>query len=416
MADFRPFDLGSVLQTAEAIKASRSQATTDRLREQYLGEQIQGMRTDRARQERADQVVLGKEKAQQIVVKSGQILQAENPKNYVEQFEPDLMKNLANNGVDWATVDDNVVRQMVTAMQNKANQELGVAPLRTQTVGDFDVLQQGDKVVASNAGSKDPNSVREFQFAKKNGFQGSFQEWVVAGGQSSRPSSVQEWEFFSKLPEDQKRIYLEMKRNPNMQVKDIGMVPTVVAPSNLGTQTMPLSTLPQEAAAAGTIEGAKAGGKIEGQARTEARLDLPKLEAQSTYMVRLLDKMEKHPGLSAAVGAKGPTNYVPGTAAADFKALLEQVQGRQFLEAFESLKGGGQITEVEGKKAQDAIARMQTAQSEKAFVEAVNEFKGVVRGALSRARTKAQGGQPASQPTGAADFVYVPGQGLQRTR
>jgi len=37
MADFRPFDLGSVLQTAEAIKASRAQATTDRLREQYLG-------------------------------------------------------------------------------------------------------------------------------------------------------------------------------------------------------------------------------------------------------------------------------------------------------------------------------------------------------------------------------------------
>src|SRR5688500_738519 len=106
MADFQPFNLGQVLQTAEAIKAARSQSTTDRLREQYLGEQIQGMRDDRAAKQQEREVVLGKEKAQQVVAKTGQILQASAPKSYVEQFEPDLVKNLTAHGVDWATVDD----------------------------------------------------------------------------------------------------------------------------------------------------------------------------------------------------------------------------------------------------------------------------------------------------------------------
>jgi hypothetical protein len=172
VADFQPFNLGQVLQTAEAIKSARAQSTTDRLREQYLGEQIQGMRSDRERQQRQDQMVLGKEKAQQIVAKTGQILQAQNPKNYVEQYEPDLVKNLANNGVDWATVDDNTVRQMVTAMQNKANQELGVAPLESQQVGGATVLTQGGQYKNSFTPKaetdKTPQSYREHILAQQD--------------------------------------------------------------------------------------------------------------------------------------------------------------------------------------------------------------------------------------------------------
>lgn len=169
MADFQPYNLGQVLQTAEAIKASRAQSTTDRLREQYLGEQIQGMRAERTRQERADQIVIGKEKAQQIVAKAGQILQAQNPKNYVEQFEPDLVTNLQNNGVDWATVDDDRVRQMVTAMQNRANQELGVAPIQSQEVGGATVLTQGGQfknAFKTGAAGQEPNEYRLYERAR----------------------------------------------------------------------------------------------------------------------------------------------------------------------------------------------------------------------------------------------------------
>jgi hypothetical protein len=113
----------------------------------------------------------------------------------------------------------------------------------------------------------EPNSVREYQFAKTNGFQGSFQDWVAAGGQSSRPSSVQEWEFYNKLPGAEQPRYLEMKRNPNMVVKDIGSVPTVIAPRVSGTATTPLSTIGREASGASAIKEAEARGGTMGKAQ-----------------------------------------------------------------------------------------------------------------------------------------------------
>jgi len=112
----------------------------------------------------------------------------------------------------------------------------------------------------------EPNSVREYQFAKTNGFAGSFQDWVAAGGQSSRPSSVQEWEFYNKMPADLQQRYLEMKRNPGMVVKDVAGVPTVVAPRVSGTTALPLSTLSGEASAARTLKQAEAQGGAQGTA------------------------------------------------------------------------------------------------------------------------------------------------------
>ncbi len=132
---FRPFDLGQVIQTAEAIKGAREQTTTERLRQKYLGQQMEGAQQqrewqaqDRERQNQDRERLMGKEKAQEVVVRSAQILQAPNPRQYIEQYEPDLVKNLTSNGVDWSNLQDDQLMEMVTAMQNKANQELGVMP------------------------------------------------------------------------------------------------------------------------------------------------------------------------------------------------------------------------------------------------------------------------------------------------
>ena len=45
------------------------------------------------------------------------------------------------------------------------------------------------------------------------------------------------------------------------------------------------------------------------------------------------------------------------------------------MSAFATLKGGGQITELEGTKAEQAQARLSTAQSEEDFRAALNELK-----------------------------------------
>jgi hypothetical protein len=97
-----------------------------------------------------------------------------------------------------------------------------------------------------------PSSVAEYEYAKANGYKGSFQEWIAAGGQSSRPSAITVFEYWDKLDPKRKREMLETMRAPT--VKDVGGVPSIV----LGTgATNPLSSLPQEVQAIAEKERAK---------------------------------------------------------------------------------------------------------------------------------------------------------------
>lgn len=91
-------------------------------------------------------------------------------------------------------------------------------------------------------------------------------------------------------------------------------------------------------------------------------------------------------GFEDVVGAtwRPGARFISGTNAADFDALLKQVEGQQFLKAYETLKGTGQITEIEGQKATDAMSRMKRSVSEVEFVRAAREFLGIVQKGLDR--------------------------------
>lgn len=111
--------------------------------------------------------------------------------------------------------------------------------------------------------------------------------------------------------------------------------------------------------------------------------------ASANYLDSVLNMAIEHPGLKTATGLSGtldPRNYVPGTNAKNFHAVLDQVKGAGFLQAFETLKGGGQITEAEGTKATNAIARLNTAQSSDEFKKALGELQTVVRNGRTRAK------------------------------
>jgi hypothetical protein len=140
----------------------------------------------------------------------------------------------------------------------------------------------------------------------------------------------------------------------------------------------------------GTLAATKAGATTTAKSEAEATLEAPKVVAEADEAVRLVDDLLKAPGFKQAVGASRMLGVqkIPGTAARDFDIRLEQLQGKQFLQAFESLKGGGQITEIEGKKATDAIARMNASGSEAEFIKAAREFQDVIRTGADRARKR----------------------------
>lgn len=179
------------------------------------------------------------------------------------------------------------------------------------------------------------------------------------------------------------------------------------------TRREPLKEAPrtaeEEAAFQTTVQS-----RVEANKRREAaKAALPKLVTDVNYSVGLIDKALSHPGLSAVVGFPDPfkggfggERAWPGSPAAGFLTIQKQLSGQQFLAAYESLKGTGQITEIEGKKATEAMARLQSAQSEEEFRAALQELRGLLLTGLQRTRQAAgpvQGAAPAqSKPAAGA--------------
>lgn len=140
-------------------------------------------------------------------------------------------------------------------------------------------------------------------------------------------------------------------------------------------------------------------GRERGQIQAKAKADLPNAITQGEQTIQLVDDLLQHPGFSISVGKSAPLgslqSYIPGTQAASFDIALKQLKGKQFLEAFESLKGGGQITQIEGEKATQAMSRMEKANTEAEFIKASREFQDIIRRGVNRAKMRA-GGQPES--------------------
>ena len=160
----------------------------------------------------------------------------------------------------------------------------------------------------------------------------------------------------------------------------------------------------------GPLAQARAIGTTTGTGTAQAAMELPKAIATASQSLNLIDQMigdlnvgsngkitsgkvKPHPGFSVGVGASMQPGfqYIPGTDKASFYALKDQVLGGAFMAAYDTLKGGGQITEIEGQKGTTAITRMNTAQSEAEFVKAAREFQSVIKGGVERAKLKASG-------------------------
>jgi hypothetical protein len=98
---------------------------------------------------------------------------------------------------------------------------------------------------------------------------------------------------------------------------------------------------------------------------------------------------EEHGGFGQYVGLGVPyLSNVHGTDTASFRTLYESLKGQAFLEAFQRIKGGGQITEIEGQKATDALLKLNNAQNEKDFIKYAREFQENLQKGMELAKNK----------------------------
>jgi hypothetical protein len=129
-------------------------------------------------------------------------------------------------------------------------------------------------------------------------------------------------------------------------------------------------------------------GKLQGQAIGS----LPRAQQAAEGALRLIEEIRTHPGRNMwSTGPLGRFTPAPGSRGYDFAQLVNQAGSGAFLSAFETLRGGGQISNVEGEKATQAIARMQRAQSPEGFEQALNDYRQVIQTGWQNAQRIARG-------------------------
>ena len=133
----------------------------------------------------------------------------------------------------------------------------------------------------------------------------------------------------------------------------------------------------------------KSAERAQGKVRGETAANLPAVLNNAGRTLDTVDQLLNHKGLESGTGFSSIFPAIPGTDRKAFDVANKQLGGQVFLQGFEALKGGGVITEVEGLKAEQALARADQAQSQEDYVAALNDYRTIVAGGIVAAHQKA---------------------------
>lgn len=140
----------------------------------------------------------------------------------------------------------------------------------------------------------------------------------------------------------------------------------------------------------------RTGQQIGTEEKNLRRAESDLLTAEQT--VSEIESLIQHPGLGSIVGPVDQfrPSWTMGAEGRDALARFNQAKGRAFLQAYATLKGGGQITEIEGMKAEQAMARMDRALNEEEFKIALQDFRDAVKAGAAKLRARAGQTAPAA--------------------
>lgn len=238
------------------------------------------------------------------------------------------------------------------------------------------------------------DDIKEYEYAVRGGFQGSFQQWMekkknMAGEYAKQlVYGTNEAGDIVPMQAGSKGDLTASKLPPGVKLQrdpikmDAGTHFVLMDP----TTRTPIGMVPKNIA---EVERQKGVGDAQGKAQG----DLPAMESIAKSITDKIEAVAKDPYLDNMVGYGG---YLPNVTpqARTLQAKIEQLKGQAFLQAFQSLKGAGAITEMEGAKATAAMARLQEmVQSGQDYREALKDFKDEVARLVELKRTQARGVQ-----------------------
>lgn len=250
------------------------------------------------------------------------------------------------------------------------------------------LMQAQIKKAAEPASSDD---IREFQFARNDGFTGSFADWMKQKREMNGQTAQQVTWGTNPAGE-----YVAMQAS-----RDGKLVQSQLPP---GVTPVPAEVLAFR----------RADAKERGEAVGKAKSALPGVEANAKLMIDALDGVKNDPYLPTMTSPiYGRLPNVTAEAVAS-QARIDQVQGKAFLSAFDALRGGGAITEAEGAKATAAISRMHALPvGSDAYKKAIEDVKTEIQSLVEVARKKAAAAEPnpsvrgQSQPIDLGDGIKI---------
>lgn len=120
----------------------------------------------------------------------------------------------------------------------------------------------------------------------------------------------------------------------------------------------------------------------------------------------LIDRIEKHPGFSSYVGAKGISSGfglldepIGGTDAAGVAAMIDTLRSKNFLNSISQMKGMGSLSDAEGKKVAAAVESLDPNMKEEDFRKSLNVIREITERGMKKYREKMSGDQGNPQQT-----------------
>lgn len=150
----------------------------------------------------------------------------------------------------------------------------------------------------------------------------------------------------------------------------------------------------------------QAEGRASGAITGEAKANLPGAIQQAGVTTMQIDNVLNDPNLDSVIGWNSwRPDMLASNDMINLRSKIEQLKGDSFLQARQILKGGGQITDYEGKRADQAYNRMEIAIKSgnvNDFKSALADFRTQVQNGIQKLQATAGGGDASAAPASPA--------------
>lgn len=153
------------------------------------------------------------------------------------------------------------------------------------------------------------------------------------------------------------------------------------------------------------VAGGKKSAQVTAESQAKAFIGLPALEQTTSEVMQAVQLVRNNPNLASVLGKEhgliDPNNSPAATIAlysqnqVDLMNDIEYLQSVIFMQAFESLKGAGPITEKEAEAGLKAVANLRRTSSPEAFARQLDIIEGKLARTMETARREA-GMEPSS--------------------